>query len=188
MYVGKERQVKKKPIVAIWSAVLAALVLANLQVAFAEDWWLWCWHRGSTLRVWVFGSHQSEANAALDDWDSHTELQIERVNFQADISVIGANYGATPWWGLATIHEYSFDWWHHWRWCRIQHARARYNSYNGGTGGTGPDSDIRGVFAQEIGHCFGLEHSNAGDCMGKGYYNDSNVTGASSWEQVNARY
>lgn len=172
---------------ATLSIAVVVLLILNFQIAFAHDWGLWCWHK-NPLGVWVYGTHQAEANAALNDWDSHTDVNFSRKTSHTDISVWGANFGATGWWGLASIESYSYDWWHHWWWCRIEHAHSRYNSYYGGTTGTGSNSDVRGVQAQEIGHCLGLDHSNTGDCMGKGYYNNINVTGQHNRNHINARF
>lgn len=178
---------KYKLIVVGFSIVIAALLTLNLKVAYAHNWGLWCWHTGSTVNVWVIGTHQAEANAALNDWDSHSDVNFNRVNSHTELSVMGGNYGATGWWGLASIEDYSYDWWHHWWWCRIEHAHSRYNSHYGGTGGTGATSDIRGVQCQEIGHTLGLDHSNHG-CMGKGYFNNSNVTVSHNRTDINAKF
>lgn len=178
---------RKARLVAL-SSLLLMLFLANIKLASAHNWWLWCWHKGSTIGVWVYGANQAEANAALTDWDSHSDINWNRVNTHTDISCFGGNFGPTGWWGLASIEDYSYDWWHHWWWCRIEHAHCRFNTFYGGTAGTGVDSDIRGVFCQEMGHCIGFDHSNSGDCMGKGYYNNINVTGGHNWADVNARY
>jgi hypothetical protein len=168
--------------------LVAMLVVTNANVAFGHDWWLWCWHKGAVLHAWVYGSHQAEALAALRDWDINTDLDIHVTFDHTNISVWGANTGATGWWGLASIEDYSFDWWHHWQWCRIEHCHATYNSYYGGSTGTGSGSDVRGVLCQEIGHCFGLDHSDTGDCMGKSYYNNINVTGPHNWSDINAKF
>lgn len=169
--------------------VVLGLMVVNVQIALAHDWWQWHWHK-NPLHLYVFGSHQPEAVAAIADWDSHiTDMKLHtQFKGHTDISVYGANFGATGWWGLASIENYSFDWWHLWTYSRIEHAHATYNSYYGGTGGTGTNSDIRGVLCQEIGHTFGLDHSNTGDCMGKGYFNSINVTGSHNWADMNAKY
>jgi hypothetical protein len=163
--------------------VVVMLLLLNVQLASGHDWWWYCWHRGSTLGVWVYGSNQAEANAALNDWDSHSDVNFSRPGSHTNLSVWGANFGATGWWGLASIEDTSYDWWHHWWWCRVEHAHARYNSFYGGSSG-----DIRGVFCQEIGHTLGLDHSNTGDCMGKSYYNNINVTGPHNWSDINSKF
>jgi hypothetical protein len=105
--------------------------------------------------------------------------------------VICADYGKTPWVGLASIvrvdqcsdsggpHSAGTD-------SVIVRARARYNTYwdmprvqgsqtldppgKGIAGdGKGDDSDLRGILAQEFGHCLGIGHSEH-NCMGKGYF------------------
>lgn len=173
--------------IGLLSILVLTLFVANIKVAYAHDWWIWCWHH-NPLGVWVYGSNQAEANAAIADWDSHSHVNFTHKSSHTDISCFGANFGATGWWGLASIEGYDYDWWHHWWWCRINHAHCRYNSFYGGTGGTGAGSDIRGVFAQEMGHCIGLDHSNTGDCMGKSYFNNINVTGPHNWSDVNSKF
>lgn len=173
---------KRKLRISALTLLVLGLLFINVQVS-AHNWWIWCWHKGSSLGVWVYGSNQTEANQALDDWDSHTDLSLPRRSSHTDISVFGSNWGSTGWWGLATIEDSSYDWWHHWWWCRIQHAHATYNSFYGGT-----SADVRGVFCQEIGHTFGLDHSNTGDCMGKSYFNNINVTGPHNWSDINAKF
>lgn len=179
---------KKKLRISVMGLVVLVLLVANTQVAQAHNWWYWCWHKGSTLHAYVFGSHQAEAIAALRDWDVHTDLNLHVTFHHTHISVYGHNFGATGWGGLASIKDYSYDWWHHWRWCRIQHAHATYNSYYGGSTGTGSGSDVRGIFCQEIGHVLGLQHSNTGDCMGKSYFNNINITGPHNWSDINAKF
>lgn len=164
------------------SAVVLALLAFNIKLANAHNWGLWCWHTGRTINVWVWGSHKTESNVALNDWDSHTDVNFHRVNYHTELSVSGANWGATGWGGLASIKETSYDWWHHWTWCRIKHAHATYNSYYGGSSHT-----IHGIQCQEIGHTLGLEHSNNG-CMGKGYYNNLNHTVSHNWSDINAKF
>ncbi len=172
---------KKLSILAL-SVLVTALLVINIQMAYAHNWGLWCWHTGRTINVWVWGSHRRQINTALNDWDSHTQVNFNRVNYHTELSVAGANYGATGWWGLASIKETSYDWWHHWYWCRIKHAHAVYNSYYGGS-----SHDIHGVLCQEIGHTLGLDHSNHG-CMGKGYYNSINHTVSHNWSDINSKF
>ena len=161
-----------------------ALVFANVQVAVAHNWWKWHWHK-NPIHIYVWGSHQKEAVAAIADWDRHIrDLKLHtKFKGHTNISVFGWNWGNTQWGGLATITEYSYDWWHTWTWSKIEHAHATYNSYYGGN-----SAHIQGIFCQEIGHCFGLDHSNTGDCMGKSYFNNINVTGPHNWNDMNAKY
>lgn len=180
---------KKALRISTAASIVLVLLLLNLKVVFAHDWGQWHWHT-NPLHIWVWGSNQPEAVAAIADWDSHIQHMQLHTQFKGhtDISVFGANSGDTGWWGLATIENYSFDWWHLWTWSRIEHAHATYNSFYGGTTGTGSGSDVRGVLCQEIGHTFGLDHSNTGDCMGKGYFNSINVTGSHNWADMDAKY
>lgn len=161
---------------------VAALVLLNVMVAEGHNWWSWHWHTGSGIRTWVHSSRQTQSNAALNDWDSHCDVNFPRSSSHTEMSVFGGNFGATGWWGLASIEDYAFDWWHKWNWSKIQHCHARYNSYYGGT-----TADIQGVLCQEIGHCMGFDHSNDG-CMGKGYFNNLNTTVSHNWSDCNSRY
>lgn len=179
----------KKKHAVIYGILVAFLMVLNVQLAYAHNWWDWHWHK-NTLHIKVSGSHQYEALAAIRDWDRHVrDLKLHTVfKNHTDISVFGVNFGATGWGGLATIESYGFDWWHKWNYSKIKHAHATYNSYYGGTGGTGANSHIRGIFCQEIGHVFGLHHSNTGDCMGKSYYNNINITGPHNWSDIEAKY
>jgi hypothetical protein len=152
-----------------------ALLAANVGVASAHQWSNWHWDKSGPMIViqnYIFGTNTAQAELARQDgWNKIGILYNYSVNYHTDVSVFGGNYGPTGWWGLASIED--ADWgWHCFGWCHIGHAHARYNSYYGGTA-----ADIQGVFCQEIGHAWGLDHSNTGDCMGKGYFNNINVYG-----------
>lgn len=73
--------------------------------------------------------------------------------------VFNANSGNTGWGGLASITNYSG--------CTILRATAQLNTYYSWT-----TNAARGVHCQEVGHTFGLDHSNDGGCMGGGYWYD----------------
>jgi len=152
------------------TSAVALLLVAN--VATAHRWWKWHQHEYSN-GVWNTASRHAEAEAALNDWRACSGFSMPSKSSHTDISVFDGNYGATGWSGLAEIKHHGWDW-GDWRYSRIKHGHARYNAYYGGSGGTGTNSDIRGIFCQEIGHVWGLGHSNNG-CMGKTYYNNSNV-------------
>ncbi len=170
--------------IIIGGLLVLALLGANVSLSYAHNWWHWHWHK-STLHVYVFGAQWRPTVAAIRDWDRHVrDLKLHtKFKGHTDISAFSGNYGATGWWGLASIEATSYDWWHFWDYSRIEHAHARFNSYYGGT-----TADVQGVQCQEIGHTFGLHHSNTGDCMGKGYYNSINVTGSHNWSDINAKF
>ena len=165
--------------------VTTGLLLANIGVASAHQWCSgWpsgCYHwdkSGSmiVIRNYIYGGTQTQAEwARQDGWNKIGILYNYRVNYHTDVSVFDGNWGSTGWWGLASLEDVDFDWncvcWDH-----IAHGHARFNTYYGGTSGSG--GDIQGVYCQEIAHTWGLQHSDTGDCMGKGYYNSVNVYGS----------
>ena len=163
--------------------VALGLLALNVQVSNAHKWGSWHWDK-STIGMWVTGTYQTQSKAAIADWDSHTDLSLPLKSSHNDVSVFDGNYGATGWAGLASILEYEFDWWHNCCWCSIKHAHAKYNSYYGYS-----TANIQGVQCQEVGHTFGLDHSNTGGCMAKGYYSgSSNYTNSHNWSDVNRMY
>lgn len=140
-------------------AVGASLLLAGIHdapTASAHNWA--CWRQPDrTVRTYNTASRRSEANAAIADWDSKTILALPQQSSHTDISVFDGNYGNTGWGGLASIESSSG--------CTILHGHARVNLYYSYT-----SNGIRGIFCQEVGHLFGLDHSNDGGCMGGGYF------------------
>ncbi len=185
---------------AVLLGVVFVLLVAN--VAIAHDWDSWHWHK-KTLGIFVFASNFNSAETARADWDFPANvMNLPRVTHHSDVSVFDGNFGDTGWGGLAEIISYfnhchfsflgiCFD-------SRpgITHAHARLNTFyfwpNLNTG-SGFDAG-RGVFCQEIGHTFGLDHSPDG-CMGKGYFaglsaNEfiSNLVTSHSDGDLNAKY
>jgi hypothetical protein len=101
----------------------------------------------------------SNASAAVSDWNNLTILNLSSVSSCEETYVFNANSGNTGWGGLASITNYSG--------CTILRATAQLNTYYSWTANA-----ARGVHCQEVGHTFGLDHSNDGGCMGGGYWYD----------------
>ncbi|MCI0397410.1 MAG: hypothetical protein L0332_29445 [Chloroflexi bacterium] len=170
--------------VRVISLAIALMLLAvslSGGIAFGHNWscgsFGWHWNRnGSSVTIGVYNTatYYNEANAARNDWSVNTILYLPNRTSHTDISVFDGNYGNTGWGGLAEIINYSG--------CHISHGHARLNYYYNYS-----SADKRGIFCQEIGHLFGLDHSNDG-CMGKGYYNNSNVTVQHNWNDIYNKY
>lgn len=142
--------------------LLAVATMAALAVpVFAHNWG--CWKQPNrTVYVRNTATYSSQAAAAISEWNADTILSLPVVNYHTEVSVYDGNYGNTGWGGLASIESYSG--------CNILHGHATLNYYYSYT-----SNGKRGVFCQEIGHLFGLDHSNDGGCMGGGYYYDINT-------------
>lgn len=164
------------------SLLTLVLLAGNLQLAYAHRWWKWHWNK-ATIGVRNTAVRHAEAEAALNDWDTHTEVGLPRKTTHTDISVFDGDWGATDWAGLASIKDAEWDWWCWW-WCGVDHGHARVNTYWTGNP-AGSSAHIQGIFCQEIGHLFGLGHSNDG-CMGKGYYNNLNTSVSHNWSDTNS--
>ena len=152
--------VKRRRLVLV--GVTAMLMLPWLEApAAAHDWG--CWRQPNrTVYSYNTASNFSQAAAALNEWSVDTILNIVNVNYHTEISVFDGNYGNTGWGGLASIESASG--------CNILHGHAILNTYYSYT-----SNGKRGIFCQEVGHLFGLQHSNDGGCMGGGYYYDINT-------------
>jgi hypothetical protein len=187
------------------SAVLLGVVLVLLvaNVAFAHDWWFWHQHKRA-LGISITAVNSISAEAARADWNAgFNVMNLPSVTHHSDVSVFDGDFGDTGWGGLAEIITY-FEHCHFINplgacdqfFPGITHAHVRLNTfYFWENLNTGTEFDAgRGVFCQEIGHTFGLDHSPDG-CMGKGYFaglldneSISNVATSHSDDDLNAKY
>lgn len=137
--------------------VVAFLIIAGFvsQAAEAKRWG--CWIQAD--RNVKIRNTASNASAAVSDWNNLTILNLSSVSSGEETYVFNANSGNTGWGGLASITNYSG--------CTILRATAQLNTYYSWT-----SNAARGVHCQEVGHTFGLDHSNDGGCMGGGYWYD----------------
>ncbi len=138
--------------------IAGGLLIAGLagQAAQAHQWG--CWIQADRNVKIRNASGGTQASNAINDWNSMTILNISSVSSGEEVYVFNANSGATGWGGLASITNYSG--------CTILRATAQVNTYYYSSTST----SARGVHCQEIGHAFGLDHSNDGGCMGAGYW------------------
>jgi hypothetical protein len=137
--------------------IAGSLLIAGLaaQAAQAHQWGCFIQaDRNVRLR-----NTSSLATAAVNEWNGSTILNISSVSSGEETYSFAANSGNTGWGGIATLTSTSG--------CTILRATAQLNTYYSWT-----TNGARGVFCQEIGHTFGLDHSNDGGCMGGGYWYD----------------
>lgn len=140
--------------------VAGTLLIAVLAGSAAQAHQWGCWIQADRNVKIRNASGGSQASAAINDWNSMTILNISSVSSGEEIYVFNANSGATGWAGIARITSYSG--------CTIRRATDQLNTYYI----SGSSVSARGVHCQEIGHGFGLDHSNDGGCMGAGYWYD----------------
>jgi hypothetical protein len=140
------------------SMLVAGALLVSVFAAQAAEAKRWgCWIQADrNVRI---RNTASNATAAINDWNNLTILNLSSVSSGEETYVFNANSGNTGWGGLASITNYSG--------CTILRATAQLNTYYSWTANA-----ARGVHCQEVGHTFGLDHSNDGGCMGGGYWYD----------------
>jgi hypothetical protein len=138
--------------------IAGTLLIAGLAGSAAQAHQWGCWIQADRNIKIRNASGGSQATAAINDWNNMTILNFSTVSSGEEIYVFNANSGATGWAGLASITSYSG--------CTIRRATAQVNTYYY----SGSSTAARGIHCQEIGHGFGLDHSNDGGCMGAGYW------------------
>jgi hypothetical protein len=137
--------------------IAGTLLIAGLvgEAAQARQWG--CWIQADR-NIYIRNAAGAQASAAISDWHNMTILNFANVSSGEEIYVFNANSGATGWAGLARITSYSG--------CTIRRATAQVNTYYY----SGSSTAARGIHCQEVGHGFGLDHTNDGGCMGAGYW------------------
>lgn len=139
--------------------VVASFLIAGLVGSAAQAHQWGCWIQADR-NVKVRNAGGSQASAAVNDWNSMTILNITSVSSGEESYLFNGNSGATGWAGIARITNYSG--------CTILRATDQLNTYYISSSSV----SARGVHCQEVGHTFGLDHSNDGGCMGAGYWYD----------------
>ncbi len=171
LLVGGSRRLSilRHPKLLAGIAIALCLLASNIYVAQAHFLGSWHWNKGGDriyIQNSIAGTNTDAAERARGDaWNKISILWNPRVDYHTDVSVFDGNYGDTGWGGLAEVKSSSWDW-ESFGNTHITHAHARYNTYYPAS-----QNYIQGVFCQEIGHTWGLDHSNTGDCMGLGYDN-----------------
>jgi hypothetical protein len=139
--------------------IAGALLIAGLAGSAAQAHQWGCWIQADR-NVRIRNAGGTAASSAINDWNSMTILNFSSVSSGEETYVFNANSGATGWGGIARIVNYSG--------CTILRATAQVNTYYYSS----TSNSARGVHCQEVGHTFGLDHSNDGGCMGGGYWYD----------------
>jgi hypothetical protein len=165
----------------IGSLLIVVLIVANLFLAantFAHQMWrdgkyYVHWNRSGTsvtfnLYNGGLGSDIYDADKARADWHNNTILNLYWVDSTAPRDITVYSYNSQD--GRGGLYYIWWDTKGH-----IYKGEAAYNLYYG--------QNKQGVFCQEIGHNFGLEHSNDG-CMGYTYWNSLITTVQHNWTDI----
>lgn len=181
------KKLKKIRSLSLPLALVIALIGANL--AYAHPWgpspYGYHWNKyGSSVTLGIYnqtsGRYYTQSDAARYDWSVNTILYLPNYSSHTNISVFSENAGDTGWAGLASIISWENQSLNH-----LGHVHAEANTYYTNSYS---DNALRGVYCQEIGHAFGLDHSDTGDCMGAGYYNNAYTTGSHNWNDIYNTY
>lgn len=166
--------------------LLLVLMLGSTNLALAHPWgpspYGYHWNKsGSSVTVGIYntnpsGRYYTTSNNGRVDWNNNTILYLPNYSSHTNMSVFSQNSGDTGWAGLASIESWENSSLNH-----IGHIHAQANTYYTNSYS---DNALQGVFCQEIGHGFGLNHSDTGDCMGAGYYNNAYKTGSHNWNDI----
>lgn len=162
-------------VVLMFSALVVAAALPNVTGA-SHSWGGYHWARtANPTRIQIIDSMstttwRSRLAAVNADWNTSAVLENAVVDGSADptlrkqcpavngkIRACNANYGASGWLGLASIHTVG---------SHIVDGTVKMNNYYFAQAAYSSSASRRHVFCQELGHTFGLDHNRtAVTCM-----------------------
>ncbi|HYI46617.1 MAG TPA: hypothetical protein VE174_14260 [Actinomycetota bacterium] len=145
----------------------AGLTVGPVAVAEAHPWrcqgntpYHWASSGGEVAVATEFQNLQPKKpakKAAKDLMAKAPFIKINTVASGGQMTIVDGNEGDKGWAGLAVVKPNAA--------CEIVHADVILNTFYGTQG-----SLAQGIYCQEIGHSFGLDHSDDGSCMGLGYF------------------
>lgn len=149
------------------NAYLAALVFVRDTASAHSNGYHW---HGRNIEILNDATNTGPSYDAIWEWHNDTILYVLDVVASEEIYVFDNNDGATSYCGAWAPWVYSGT-------NHLSYGRAMYNEYCGLS-----YNGKRGVFCQEVGHGFGLDHSDDG-CMGYGYtWNGVRSTKYAVWQ------